>query len=121
MPLFIGKVDRGEASASLKEAVARLEQFKIENKTNEKLEKFANAVFCFTGTMRETRSRLIQIVSNLGGTSQFSMTASTNILVNANDGGRVTEKIRKAQARKIPIINEAEFWELVNTVESNGR
>jgi len=89
---------------------------------------FENSVFCFTGqSERAKRSEIASLIQTLGGTFGSNITNKTNYLIVGNSGnpcwafscyGRKIEDAinRRKAGQKLAIINEVDFWDIVEDV-----
>ncbi len=68
--------------------------------------------FCITGTLTMKRAELQKIVKANGGIVQSGVSKETDYLI-TNDETSTSSKFKKAQELKIPIIKEAEFFNLI--------
>ena len=73
--------------------------------------KFAGMTFVFTGTLtKRSREEAEALVAAHGGKAGSSVSKKTNYVVVGEDPG---SKVEKAKSLKVPILNEAQFEELV--------
>lgn len=87
---------------------------------------FEDNIFCFTGeSTRACRSDIANIIASLGGQFKSDVTNKTRYLIVGNKGnpcwafscyGRKIEDavIRRKKGQKLTIINEVDFWDIVD-------
>lgn len=72
---------------------------------------FNNKRIVFTGDMKEDRAEMRSIAIRYGAISTDSVSKKTDMLVVGENAG---SKLTKAQEFGIDIINEADFWNIIN-------
>lgn len=70
-------------------------------------------VFCITGKLSKPRKEAEDAIINLGGKLSSSITKNVSFLV-TNDTESGSSKNVKAKELNIPVINEEEFWKMIN-------
>ncbi|MBM7835502.1 BRCT domain-containing protein [Clostridium sardiniense] len=69
---------------------------------------FDGKVIVFTGTMRESISKMREIAVNYGAKTPKAVSTRTNLVVVGKNPGK---KLTKARELRIDVISEDEFWE----------
>lgn len=93
---------------------------KMRQEHNERLKKaksniiknlFENKKVVFTGKMQGSRTDMMETAIKYGATTTNSVSKKTDLLVVGEDAG---SKLQKAEELGIKIINESEFWKIIN-------
>lgn len=69
--------------------------------------------FCFTGTASIKRDDLVQLITQLDGNVQSSVTKTTAYLICPNETFRKGSKYNAALSHGVPVISEDEFCALI--------
>ena len=78
-----------------------------QNSTNANL---SNQTFVITGTLSQKRETYQEILESLGAKVSSSISKKTNYLLCGEEAG---SKLTKAQELGVKIIDEEEFWKLI--------
>ncbi|WP_412031387.1 NAD-dependent DNA ligase LigA [Metamycoplasma buccale] len=94
------------------ETVKNLLEMRLDLKfiSSRKTEKFSQMIFVITGTLSQPRSYFENLIKENGGNISNSISSKTSYLLVGIDAGN---KLSKAKALNINIINESEFYELL--------
>lgn len=91
-------------------AIGQLDKYRKEHNIYEYTNIFDGKQVVFTGIMERPRKEMIEIAEKFGASTSDRVTKKTNILV---VGIKAGSKLEKAKQYGIEIINEKDFWELV--------
>ncbi len=76
-------------------------------------DELAGLTFVFTGSLSEPRSDIADLVESHGANATGSVSGNTDYLVVGEDPGQ--SKPNDADANDVPILSEAEFWDLLES------
>ena len=84
----------------------------MKSKTVIKDNRFEGMTFVLTGTLEHyKRSEASKIIESFGGKTSSSVSKNTSYVLSGEASG---SKLDKANALGVPVINEAEFEEMIN-------
>ncbi|MDO5780032.1 MAG: exonuclease domain-containing protein [Clostridium sp.] len=108
----IVKPNRFRKFAKDKEKVAEEKEMIEFAKNNLIKDIFGKKKIVFTGDMSKSRAEMRATAIRYGADSPTSISGKTNMLVIGEEAGK--SKLEKAKQLGIEIINEQEFWEIIN-------
>ena len=106
------KPNRFRKFAKDKEKVAEEKEMIEFAKNNLIKDIFGKKKIVFTGDMSKSRAEMRAMAIRYGADSPTSISGKTNMLVIGEEAGK--SKVEKAKQLGIEIINEQEFWEIIN-------
>ena len=106
------KSNRFRKFAKDKEKVAEEKEMIEFAKNNLIKDIFGKKKIVFTGDMSKSRAEMRSMAIRYGADSPTSISGKTNMLVIGEEAGK--SKVEKAKQLGIEIINEKEFWEIIN-------
>lgn len=106
------KPNRFRKFAKDKEKVAEEKEMIEFAKNNLIKDIFGKKKIVFTGDMSKSRAEMRAMAIRYGADSPTSISGKTNMLVIGEEAGK--SKLEKAKQLGIEIINEQEFWEIIN-------